>query len=167
MASEKKQRLLSKELISVEVVAEAAPFTFSLKGGGEEVKASGIAYISYLADKIFELLDQHSRYQVWTYKGWLVMTDIYSNDSLTWHNGVIPEDEIWIKIGGDKGGGSFKMNFQICNVESPNSKTNTCTFCAFLAYDSVTNLHTALDRYSDQVNDLQTMKWRYICNENT
>lgn len=46
MASEKKQRLLSKELISVEVVAESAPFTFSLP------------------DKIFELLDQHARYQV-------------------------------------------------------------------------------------------------------
>ena len=49
-------------------------------------------------------------------------------------------------------------------MESPNSKTNTCIFCAFLAYDSVTNLHIALDRFSDQVNNLQTMKW---CNENT
>ncbi len=36
---------------------------------------------------------------------------------------VVPENEIWIKIGGDKGGGSFKMNFQICNVLTPNSKT--------------------------------------------
>ena len=54
------------------------------------------------------------------------------------------------------------MNFQICNVDSPNSKTNTCIFCIFLAYDSVTNLHIGLDRYADQVQDLQNMKWRYI-----
>ena len=85
----------------------------------------------------------------------------YSNGDLTWHNGVIPEEEIWIKIGGDKGESSFKMNFQICNVPNPNSKTNTCIICAFLAYDSITNLHIALDRYSDQITDLETMKWRY------
>ena len=87
---------------------------------------------------------------------------MYSVDQLTWHDGVIPADEIWIKIGGDKGGGSFKMNFQICNVSNPNSKTNTCVFCMFMAYDSVTNLHIALDRYAKQVDDLQAMNWRYV-----
>ena len=87
---------------------------------------------------------------------------VISHDQLTWHDGAIPPNEIWIKIGGDKGGGTFKMNFQICNVDSPNSKTNTCIFCIFLAYDSVTNLHIGLDRYADQVQDLQNMKWRYI-----
>ena len=60
LASERKQRILSKELISVEVVAEIAPFTHSLKHGGEEIKASAIAYVSYLPDKVFELLDQNS-----------------------------------------------------------------------------------------------------------
>ena len=45
---------------------------------------------------------------------------MYSVDQLTWHDGVISADEIWIKIGGDKGGGSFIMNFQICNVSNPN-----------------------------------------------
>jgi len=73
---------------------------------------------------------------------------------------VIPPDEIWVKIGGDKGGGSFKMNFQICNVGCPNSRMNTCVFCIFLAYDSVTNLHVGLDKYCQQVKDLQTRKWR-------
>ena len=43
---------------------------------------------------------------------------------LTWHEGKIPADEIWVKLGGDKGGGSFKMVFQICNVEHPNSPVN-------------------------------------------
>ena len=80
---------------------------------------------------------------------------------MTWHDGAIPQDEIWIKLGGDKGGGTFKMNFQIANVIHPNSPANTCVFCIFLAYDSVTNLHIGLDRYAEQLKDLQTMQWRY------
>lgn len=37
----------------------------------------------------------------------------HRTDALTWHNGTIPTNEIWVKIGGDKGGGSFKMSFQV------------------------------------------------------
>lgn len=85
---------------------------------------------------------------------------VYSNDNLTWHDGIIPEDEIWVKVGGDKGGGSFKMNFQICNVVNPNSKHNTCIFMLFMASDSVSNLHVGLDRYKEQIEQLQTQKWR-------
>ena len=35
---------------------------------------------------------------------------------------IIPQDEIW-KVGGDKGGGSFKMNFQIVNTLPMQSTT--------------------------------------------
>ena len=48
--------------------------------------------------------------------------------TLTWHDGTIPSDEIWLKLGGDKGGGYFKMNFQIVNTPAPNSVHNTCVF---------------------------------------
>ena len=65
-----------------------------------------------------------------------------------------------MKLGGDKGGNTFKMNFQIINVAAPNSVQNTCVFCCFAAGDSVTNLHIALDRFRDQVKELQGMKWR-------
>ena len=40
-------------------------------------------------------------------------------NTLTWHNGEIPTNEVWVKLGGDKGGSSFKMNFQ--NVINPNT----------------------------------------------
>ena len=30
---------------------------------------------------------------------------------LTWHNGAIPENEIWLKLGRDKGGGTYKFGF--------------------------------------------------------
>lgn len=74
---------------------------------------------------------------------------------------MIPEGEVWVKIGGDKGGGSFKMSFQICNVPQPNSVENTCVFAAFQAGDTATNLHIALELYKVQVNDLNGKKWRY------
>lgn len=78
---------------------------------------------------------------------------------LTWHDGRIPCDEIWVKLGRDKGGSSF-MSFQIINVMHPNSIQNTCVFAVFEAPDSVFNLHVALDRYSEQVEDLQKSQWR-------
>ena len=79
---------------------------------------------------------------------------------LTTHD-VIPTEEIWIKLGGDKGGGSVKINFQIVNCVNPNSVTNTCVFRAFEAADTATNLHVALDQYKSQVSDLQKLVWRY------
>ena len=47
---------------------------------------------------------------------------------LTWHNGAIPPDEIWLKLGGDKGGGTFKFGFQHLNIPNPNASNNTCLF---------------------------------------
>jgi hypothetical protein len=49
-----------------------------------------------------------------------------------------PAEEVWIKFGGDKGGSSFKMNFQIVNTPRPNSVQNTCVVTAFEAPDSKT-----------------------------
>lgn len=61
VASEKQQRLLSKQLVTTEIVAELAPFTHALKGGGEEIKCGGMAYVPHLSDKVFEVLEQHAR----------------------------------------------------------------------------------------------------------
>ena len=113
IASEKEQRTLSKELIPSDITTEVAPFSFKLKQGGEGVKPAAMGYIPHLSAKIFEILDQHSRYimSLGTNKIAMMPDDIsYSNGDLTWHNGVIPEDEIWIKLGGDKGGGRFLQN---------------------------------------------------------
>ena len=57
---------------------------------------------------------------------------------------------IHIKIGGDHGGDSFKMSFQICNVSNPNSKNNTVVFSIFEA------------RFKEQVDELQTMEWEWV-----
>ena len=41
--------------------------------------------------------------------------------NLLWYDGMIPDFEIWLRFGGDRGGGSFKMNFQIVNTKAPHS----------------------------------------------
>ena len=64
-----------------------------------------------------------------------------------------------IKLGGDAGGGSFKMAFQIANLRHPNSKTNTVVFAMFHAKDSWANLKTALMKYKEQVNTLKEATW--------
>ena len=81
---------------------------------------------------------------------------------LTWHGNLIPPHEIWLKIGGDKGGGSFKMSLQIANVAHPNSPQNTVVFCAYEARDTASNLHIALDRYRQQVERLEHLEWKYV-----
>ena len=42
-----------------------------------------------------------------------------SGPGLTWHGGVIPSSEIWIKLCGDKGNGSFKLALQLVNTAHP------------------------------------------------
>lgn len=73
---------------------------------------------------------------------------------------IIPPGKIWLKLGGDKGGGSMKMNFQIMNTPHPNSVTNTCVFSAYEGPDTKTNLYVALARYKSQVEELKTLEWK-------
>ena len=73
---------------------------------------------------------------------------------LTWHSGLIPPNEIWVKIGGDKGGGSMKTSFQICNVPHPNSCKNSCVFSIYETADTTTNLNIALGSFKDQISSL-------------
>ncbi len=79
---------------------------------------------------------------------------------LTWHDGLIPDGEVWIKIGGDKGGGSFQMSLQLANLSHPNSISNTFVFACFEANDSVTNLHVGLDHFKDQIEAIKALKWQ-------
>ena len=85
----------------------------------------------------------------------------FRNGRLTGNNAV-PEQEVHIKLGGDAGGGSFKMAFQIANLQHPHSKTNTVVFVMFHAKDTRTNLKTALMKYREQINILKEATWRLV-----
>ena len=88
-----------------------------------------------------------------------MFSPLHRHGRLTWHD-IIPKDEIWIKIGGDKGGGSFKMAFQIANTQNPNAKSNTVVYTAFEAPDNAYNIKLGLERYMSDVNQLQKEQWR-------
>ncbi len=80
-----------------------------------------------------------------------------SSPGLTWHDGGIPSTEIWLKLAGDKGHGSFKLTLQLVNTKCPNSIKETCLLSIFKAGDSTTNLHTALEMYQQHVIEAQGM----------
>ena len=88
--------------------------------------------------------------------------NIYRAKTLTWHKGMIPEDEIWVKIGEDKGQGSFKMALQVCNTHMSNASRNTFVFSLFQAGDSPTNLHIALDRHRHQFQEISATVWKCV-----
>ena len=65
-----------------------------------------------------------------------------------------------MKIGGDHGGGSFKMSLQIVNTANPNSKDNAIIFSIFEGKDYRINILEGLQRFRKQLKDLQEMSWR-------
>ena len=62
----------------------------------------------------------------------------------------ITDDEIQLKIGGDHGGGSFKMSFQVGSVENPNKPENT-VFSITEAKDYKVNLALCLERFEANI----------------
>ena len=73
---------------------------------------------------------------------------------------MIPENEVWVKLSGDKGGGTFKLSLQLCNVENVNSVYKTIVFAIFKAGDNSFNLHVALRQYKKQVQKMATAQWQ-------
>ena len=79
-------------------------------------------------------------------------------DQVIRHDGAIPDDTIVVKIGGDHGGGTFKMAFQIANHRYTHSLQSTIPFLVLEAKDSPANLATALQPYKEQVKLSSSMQ---------
>ena len=60
------------------------------------------------------------------------------------HHKFIQNNEMQVKIGGNHGGGSFKMSYQIANVHNQNSTDNTIVFSIFEAKNYHTNIKIRL-----------------------
>ena len=164
LGSERKQRIHAKDLLGDKLTAEEAVFSFPLKSGGEELRAAPFVYVPDLVEKVAHILTENKRYGLnftCTYLYLLGPLLPCRANRLTWHKGAIPANEVWLKLGGDKGHGSVKMNFQWVNTEAPNSRHNTCVFAFFKAGDSPTNLDVALEQYKEQVTRLQGMELRW------
>lgn len=161
IAGERQQRKLADQLVGDNVTAENGAFTFPAEKGGEEIREVPFVYVKNLIAKIADILEQHERHVLPNTKILNIHTQILrSPEGLTNHGGAIPSDELWFKIGGDKGRGSFKFNIQLVNIPHPNSVKKTKLLAVFKAGDSTTNLHVALDRYREHIKEVQGMKIR-------
>jgi hypothetical protein len=78
--------------------------------------------------------------------------------SLSWEG--FPDDEVYVKVGGDHGGGSFKLCLQIANVLNPNAKQNTIVIGCFEAKDNAENLKTILLIFKESLKKLTNMQWK-------
>ena len=124
MMTEGRQRSLAHAIAPYPLEAESALFTFKLKSGGEEFRMAPIPYVESLTNFVHSLLEDNERYVHINDNTIRIIIHVHVPQSLragqlTWHGNLIPEDEIWLKIGGDKGGESFKMSLQIANLANP------------------------------------------------
>ena len=99
LQNEHKQRAALENLNTGNIVTQMVDFVDSLG----HTHHTALARVSNISDFIIRLLDQHKKYH-----------------TLTWHESVIPEDEIWVKLGGDHGKDSLKFTMQIANTYKPN-----------------------------------------------
>ena len=85
-------------------------------------------------------------------------TSHFRAGQLTWHNGKIPHDNLLVKIGGDHGQGSMKLEFQLANVIKPNSSRKTVVFVIYKGKDTRNNLQTVLQQHADSLRELTALK---------
>ena len=161
MEGEKKQRKGVQGVVE-KVKGEVVPFSFPKRGHtGQELRAAAMVYLEALQDHLLQLLDDNNQSVCQRHlHHFCASFNKIRASQITWDKGM-PEGEVWVKLGGDKGGSCMKVHTQICNVPTPNSPKNTSVFMAFEAPDTFTNLHIALERYKDQVIQLQSLTWRY------
>ena len=63
-----------------------------------------------------------------------------------------------MKIGGDHGQGSMKMEFQLANVIKPNLSKKTVVFAIYEGKDTRNNLQTVLRPHADSLRELTALK---------
>ena len=66
LASERKLRKEAKSILGDNLMAEEAPFSFSLKSGGEEIRMAPLVCVPNLIDRIICQLNEHEEYVEYT-----------------------------------------------------------------------------------------------------
>ena len=88
------------------------------------------------------------------------LDEFLEHNKLVWHDGGIPEDDIWVKVGADHGKNLLKFTLEIANVSAPNAKDNTVVIGTAGIKDNYQNLKTFLDGgILYDINLLQSHKW--------
>ncbi len=148
-AEERSER--EKLLTGINIVCSNMNFEFKddkavRSVNGIVIKSRPCARIENLEETVLNTLDQYEQ-----------------SGKVTWRDGAIPQNEYWLKFGGDKGGdkvtNSTKLCFQFANLENPNSVENTRVFCNFYAPDTPTNLCQIMQRYERPLSALNGQIW--------
>ncbi|GFO14647.1 amine oxidase [Plakobranchus ocellatus] len=141
--SEKSQRKLLPTLIPIDLFTISDQlFHFKDDMNQPFTKTTPMLHVNNLTKLTHTLLDGYKRHGY-----------------LTWHD-QIPESEIWVKIGGDHGKDSFKLNLQVLNVEHPNSKLMTVMIGMVpQVKDTYKNLEIFFQVFQEQINILNKSTW--------
>ena len=112
------------------------------------MKSTPVAYTGYddLPQFVLNLLDQYD-----------------SEGLLTWGDNNIPQDEIWVKVGGDHGGEFFKFMLQIANTPHANSRDNTILITIVNCKDSFPDLKQILKPFYRPLHGLEKTTEKKIC----
>ena len=137
-------RLESERVVrdSIKVVPKFTAEEMPMASKGGSIVLAPVVFIPDLVSFVCHMLDMHEE-----------------AGTLFWHQGI-PSDQVWIKLGGDHGGHSFKFCCQILNVHTPNSTVNTIPVCLFAAKDVPANLETAAGQFRAQLIELAATKWK-------
>ena len=142
-ASKDKCKEFSKKLIEGKVNVTHISESTETPNGKKEIYYR-LGHVPDLEKFVVELLDA-----------------LETHGKLTWHGeDGIPEDEIWVKLGGDHGKGSMKMCVQIANVAKPNARENTHTVAWVHAKDSHEILKIMCIYLNPELKKLKKRTWR-------
>lgn len=141
LASEELSRKVCKDWIGEGLRTEFIPVTV-VKSGKTYIKLRAWSYIYNLVGYVLQYLD-----------------NLETNKLLVSHS-FIPDSEIHLKIGGDHGGTSFKMTFQVANTSKPNSPENTIIFSIVEAKDYKANLRLCLERFRSHIKKFEAVTWK-------
>ena len=142
LASEKKSRLEAADMRGEGLVGEMAPLIVD-KGKGKPMQVEPIPWC-YLYNVVGHILNR--------------LNQMKELNLIKMYDGHM-SNEIHLRIGGDHGGGSFKMCYEICNVNHPHRKENTIVFSIFEEKDSRANLRICLERFRAHINQLSKITW--------
>ena len=139
--SEHKERKIYREIVKGQFRIDGIETQYeSMAGPSKQVKS--VAFVRNLKSFVFQLLDQHQ-----------------ANGMLSWHDGGIPEDQIWLKIGGDHGRGSLKICVQIANVDNPNSSENTRIVAMIETKDTPEVIKEVIENLLYDIDSLKSARW--------
>ncbi|GFR85064.1 amine oxidase [Elysia marginata] len=134
IANERAERKAASELIGNDVTVTEMLFTTD-----EDVVEKPMVRLTNISEKLTKLLESQ-------------------RESLTWHDGAIPENEVWVKVGGDHGQGSMKFNLAIVNTKNPNSRDNVLIGMANIK-DSSENMEIFFEPVRKQLDEVTKLVW--------